>query len=104
MSTSKLPIKLHHVNVNVYWKQDTNSNKCELCHGHIMSASQDEIANQRISGEIVIGKCGCGFHADCFEAWKKSGNKLCPVDSSTWNSDGKTSNTVVWDTIRDTRT
>ena len=104
MNTSPLPIILKNANVNVYWKQDTNSNKCELCHGHIMSASQDEIANGRVSGEIVICKCGCGFHADCFEAWVKSGRKLCPVDSSTLTSVGKTSNTVVWDTIRDTRT
>ena len=99
MNASPLPIKLKNPKVKVYWKQDINSSICALCHKHIMAATQDEIANQRIANKLMIGACGCGYHTDCINAWVKAGNKLCPVDNSTWTLKGTTSNTVIWNTL-----
>jgi hypothetical protein len=64
-----------------------------------MDATQDELDNGHVANINVFGKCGCAFHKDCFKAWEKTGNKLCPVDSSTWTVKDTAPNTVVWNTL-----
>lgn len=99
MNNKPLPVTVKNMNVVCYWNLDLNSNVCKMCQKHLMSATQDEISKKNIANTIVIGKCGCGFHTDCFNAWLKAGHTACPVDNSTWTLETTTSNTVYWNTV-----
>ena len=99
MNKSPLPIKIKNMTATCYWNLAINSNICQLCHKHLMNATQDEIDHKHVKNELEIGKCGCGFHSDCFSAWVKAGNTMCPVDNSTWATETTTTNGVIWNTL-----
>lgn len=95
----KIPIKVKDMNVQVYWSLDLKIPTCELCHEHLMNATQEEIVSRNVNCKIVIGKCKHGFHEECFKSWEKSGNKHCPVDHTDWKEEDITDATVIWNKI-----
>lgn len=94
-----IPIKVKDMNVQAYWSLDLKTPTCELCHEHLMKATQEEILNRTITNNIVIGTCQHGFHEECFNSWTKAGSKYCPVDHTDWKEADSTDVSVIWNKV-----
>ncbi len=71
--------------INYGVKQEC-SKECVICKRTLYEPSYDTVSdNKNIfrETEIVIGKCGHMFHADCIGSWLKN-NSDCPIDKIKW--------------------
>ncbi len=71
--------------VNYGVKQEC-SKECVICKRTLYEPSYDTVSdNKNIfrETEIVIGKCGHLFHADCIGNWLKTSSD-CPIDKIKW--------------------
>lgn len=60
--------------------------ECIICKRSLFEPSYEMISNNiniLSDIEIVIGKCGHMFHADCLEKWLKICD-TCPIDKVKW--------------------
>lgn len=77
------------------WINDCVNNMCTLCKNNLQNKCV-ECEKQEYSSDhtcnIIIGRCGHGFHYDCFQKLNNDGTaaSICPIDNQSWmNADRK---------------
>lgn len=60
--------------------------QCVICKRGLEEPSEEQISNvtnMSVSNEILIGRCGHIFHADCMCKWLET-TDCCPIDKVKW--------------------
>lgn len=63
---------------------ETEQENCDLCRHKLSGPSLQELKNNTIKMEIVIGNCDHIYHKTCIRDFIKSGYIFCPICHIIW--------------------
>jgi SUMO ligase MMS21 Smc5/6 complex component len=78
MSIQQVPFEINSMNIISKWKYSCKNEEC-ICSRNLQAPTKCELTSKKITNDIIIGKCGHGFHKKCIEEFIKSYN-VCPID------------------------
>ena len=82
---SKHPLRFKKINVVAYSDIDSDNQNC-VCTRPLMAPTMNELAACKVTGNIYIGDCKHGFHAQCINDCIKDNGGVCPMCKTTWKT------------------
>jgi hypothetical protein len=64
--------------------QNNHDSKCTICQSPLIIPSVEELNKGKLKSNVLLGKCGHAFHADCINTWIQKGSVTCPIDRTPW--------------------
>jgi RING-box protein 1 len=84
-----ISFEINHMNIIAKWKYSCKNDEC-ICSRNLQAPTKQEIVKKKITNDIIIGKCGHGFHKACITEFVKSYN-VCPIDKLPFEQQHDTS-------------
>ncbi len=73
-----VPFEIISMNIVSKWNYLCKNDEC-ICSRKLQAPTKNELNNKKITNNIIIGKCGHGFHSGCIKEFIKAYN-ICPLD------------------------